>query len=203
MADEPTIKASHSTSARNKDGGLRRLIWKNKWKTFVPPAVIVFLLSIFNSGISAVVSDIAVEGPGKAVKNIFLKDEGLSIDLISSAAAPFQTETSLELRHLVSFELSASDLFKDLTVSAVFAEGTDVVQSHVLYSNGANGFTPELKAEGRMLLHLHESLHPKLQAKIYFRTLRQATSREDIEAQLPQIEVHAKDARGVDRVFTF
>lgn len=196
MVDEQTNKPPDSTSTRNKLGRLRKLIMKIKYRSLLPPVAIVIFLSVFNPIISAILTDISLEGPGKAIKAILFNDERLRIELISSTAAPFQTENSIENMNLLSYKLSASELFTDVTVSAVFAKGTEIVRTHVLYSVDLKGFHPDQKQKNHIVLHLDHSLHSARQAEIFFWTSRQVKNREDIRVKLPQIEVRGKDKNG-------
>jgi hypothetical protein len=119
-----------------------------------------------------------------------------TIKLLSSSFAAFPRQNSLEVMQLMTYEASVSDLVKNIIITAVFEQNTEIVQHNVLYSVDVEGVEPEKPRKNHIVLRLKHDLDVKRRVIIYLLTKRIATSREHIKLEVPEVRIQGIDKNG-------
>ena len=115
----------------------------------------------------------------------------------SSAVAVFGEEDSLELYQILVYEVSASDLVRQIKVTAVFGKKTKLIRYNVKYSIGVSGFDYELIDPNHIALSLYD-LDASKNATIYFYTKQpvSAIKLDEVKPEAPNIHLEGVDKSG-------
>lgn len=164
-------------------------MWRKDKKSFVAISILFTLLII----------PILVSISTRVLSDILFKEELADIKIVDSSVAGFQGNHSVEVIQLLAYEMSASDLFKEIIVTALFEEGVEIVRSNVIYSVNLEGYTLTKERKHYINLKLQHPLNVTRKAIIYFQTKRQVRQRENIRLELPEIHIQGKDKN--DKIF--
>jgi hypothetical protein len=120
----------------------------------------------------------------------------IQIKSLTSASGVFPCGSTLCIRQISSYEVSATDLVRDLKVSATFPEQTTVVAANVIYTVALTGFSPSPLNTNTVELKLTHQLDAAKRAQVFVITERPFHSSDQLSAQLPDIHVEGKDKNG-------
>ena len=120
----------------------------------------------------------------------------MELQLIASSIGVFQEGQTLEAYQILTYQLSASDLLRDIKVSAVFPEPTRVSRVYASYSVDLEGYTAQQNAPNHVVVALPRDLDVSRTATIYLMTVRPLNKHVDPRLVLPNIHVEGKDKNG-------
>ena len=120
----------------------------------------------------------------------------LRIKTLAAASGVFPSRDGPCVRQISSYEISATDLVRDLNVSIIFPEGTKIVAANVLYTVALPGLTPSAPNTNSFEIKLNHELDAAKRAEVFVITERLFRSSDQINSQLPDIHVGGKDKNG-------
>ena len=106
----------------------------------------------------------------------------------------------MEVTQLLAYELAASDLVKNIKVTAVFHQTTRIVKHNATYSIHLEGFDAKLEKPHHIIISLHHELNTTRKVKIHFMTTKRITDPNQEQFDFPEIHAEGTDRNG-DVVF--
>ena len=120
----------------------------------------------------------------------------LRIKTLAAASGVFPSGAGLSVKQVSSYEISATDLVRELNVSITFPEGTKIVTANVVYTVALSGFAPAPTDSNAIEVKLNHQLDAAKRAQVFVITERPFRSSDQVNSQPPDIHVEGKDKNG-------
>ncbi len=120
----------------------------------------------------------------------------LQLKSLASASGVFPSGTGPCIRQISSYEISATDLVKDVKVTVTFPDQTKIVSVNLIFTVALSGFTPGSLNTNSLELKLNHQLDAAKKAQVFFVTERPFRSSDQISSERPDIHVEGRDKSG-------
>ena len=120
----------------------------------------------------------------------------LQLKPLASASGVFPSGTAQCIRQISSYEVSATDLVRDVKVTVTFPDQTKIVSANLIFTVALSGFTPSGLNTNSIELKLSHQLDAAKKAQVFFVTERPFRSSDQISSERPDIHVEGKDKNG-------
>lgn len=167
---------------------MRFLIYLKKKKKQILVGAITFLVTVVLIPTVLVLMQ-------ERLKQYFLGTR-LQIRSLASASGVFPSGTAQCIRQISSYEVSATDLVKDVKVTVTFPDQTKIVAANLIFTVALSGFTPSPLNVNSMELKLNHQLDASKKAQVFFVTERPFRSSDQISSERPDIHVEGRDKGG-------
>lgn len=183
MGEKPngSVKKQASTSL----GGYVR----KKRNALIVSAISLILAVVVLGTISGVIQELL---------NEFLLREKHKIDiqLVNSFVGVFTIANSEKVLQLLAYTVSVSDLTRDIKISAIFSQHTEIKHCHVTYTVDLKGFKFDTLDKNYAEIHLDHALSAPRRANIYLWTERNYVRGTNVRLDVPDISVEGKRVDG-------